>query len=252
MRRSFIILAVLCASIILILCFLSTQTGVLTIDAMIPRFIHAWAVQQVQGFASHDNREWENVWYGVPILQYPNDLMVYENLITKAKPDMIIETGTWCGGLTLYLATLVDRFDMPGQVVTIDIDPTQWEKIGRRVTINKRITDRITFIQGNSTAPDIFSLVSGIAKDHKCILVILDSDHRAPHVLSELNLYSTLVTPGSYIIVNDTASNTWEGSPGPYAAVNEFLRNHEAFMLDPFPQRYSLSSMHSGILKRLK
>jgi cephalosporin hydroxylase len=50
---------------------------------------------------------WEQVtWLGVPVLKYPTDLLVYEEMIYEVKPDVILDIGTARGGSALYFATL--------------------------------------------------------------------------------------------------------------------------------------------------
>ncbi len=43
--------------------------------------------------------------------------------------------------------------------------------------------------------------------ESESVLVILDSDHSKNHVLTELKIYSKIVTIGSYIIVEDLNIN---------------------------------------------
>ena len=63
-------------------------------------------------------------------------------------------------------------------------------------------------------------------KPDDVILVILDSDHSKDRVSKELLLYKSIVTTGSYMIVEDTSINgnpllpDW--GPGPMEAVEEF------------------------------
>ena len=33
-------------------------------------------------------------WLGVPAIKYPTDLMMYQELIVRRRPDLIVETGT--------------------------------------------------------------------------------------------------------------------------------------------------------------
>ena len=37
-------------------------------------------------------------WLGIPIIQFPSDLVVLQEIIYKYKPDIVIETGIAHGG----------------------------------------------------------------------------------------------------------------------------------------------------------
>jgi cephalosporin hydroxylase len=89
------------------------------------------------------------------------------------------------------------------------------------------------------------------------VLVSLDSDHRKDHVLNELRLYSRLIPVGSYIVVEDTDINghpVFPGyGPGPWEAVEIFLKENPAFAVDEDLNNTHLMSMHPrGYLKRVK
>ena len=97
-------------------------------------------------------------------------------------------------------------------------------------------------IQGSSTDEDIARQVYDFAKGKNQVLVVLDSSHTHNHVLKELQLYSPLVTKGSYLIVFDTiiedmpedffADRPWGKGNNPKTAVWEFLKNNDRFQID--------------------
>jgi len=82
--------------------------------------------------------------------------------------------------------------------------------------------------------------------------------------LRELQLYSKMVTPGSYLIVNDThlegigwiRQNLWnrifhpELGIGPLTAVHQFIGSTTDFAIDSTLPRSYLSCSPSGFLKR--
>ena len=45
-------------------------------------------------------------WAGIPIIKFPNDLMVLQEIISKVQPDVIIETGVAHGGSVVFSASL--------------------------------------------------------------------------------------------------------------------------------------------------
>lgn len=60
------------------------------------------------------------------------------------------------------------------------------------------------------------------------VMVVLYSDHTAPHVLREIRMYSPMVTKDAYLIVEDTSVNgnpvLPDFGPGPKEAVEVFSR----------------------------
>ena len=87
------------------------------------------------------------------------------------------------------------------------------------------------------------------------VMVILDSDHQAAHVLNELNLYAPLVTVGSYLIVEDThITHEWDVpgiERGPAEALAEWLPLHPEFEVDLTRERFGLTVCSGGFLKRV-
>eukprot|EP00931_Biecheleriopsis_adriatica_P060042 TRINITY_DN36030_c0_g1_i1.p1 TRINITY_DN36030_c0_g1~~TRINITY_DN36030_c0_g1_i1.p1 ORF type:complete len:351 (+),score=81.12 TRINITY_DN36030_c0_g1_i1:36-1088(+) len=54
-------------------------------------------------------------WLGVQVLQDSQDLMYLQHIAYMKKPDVIIETGTYKGGLTFFFATILDWIDKEHQ-----------------------------------------------------------------------------------------------------------------------------------------
>lgn len=203
---------------------------------------------------AQEQREYANTWFGIPVLQFPSDLWTYQELIDQVNPDVVIETGTYYGGLSCYLAMLLDYRNPHGQVITVDIWRGGWDDTVRGGRVKPHVLDRILFIEGSSTSPDVFEQIERMVGD-RTVLVILDSLHTRPHVLRELELYSRLVSPRSYIVVNDTHHDRnadTEFQEGPAAAVRVFLETHPEFMVDPSTERFMVSSCHGGVLRRVR
>lgn len=190
----------------------------------------------------YNSKVWRRTfWLGTPIQKCPLDLWIYQEIIYKLKPDIIIETGTANGGSALYLANLCDLINN-GEVITIDT----------AVKKNRPKHKRITYLTGSSISSDIIKLVKSLIKNKSKIMVILDSDHSKNHVLKELKIYSNFVTEDSYLIVEDTNIN---GHPvklnfglGPWESVNEFLKDNKNFYIDRTKEKFYLTFNPKGFL----
>jgi cephalosporin hydroxylase len=53
----------------------------------------------------YQSEVWQNTyWRNTPVLKCPFDLWIYQELIFKLQPDLIVECGTWAGGSSLFMA----------------------------------------------------------------------------------------------------------------------------------------------------
>ena len=125
-------------------------------------------------------------WLGLPIIQYPQDIVAIQEIIWKVKPDLVIETGIARGGSLLLSASILELIGH-GTVLGIDMDI---RKLNKRNIKKNHLIKRISMIEGPATDKKIVSQVKKFAKGKKRILLFLDSAHTFEHVLEELNSYS--------------------------------------------------------------
>lgn len=194
--------------------------------------------------AHPDDRTYRITWLGYEMFKCPLDLWIYQEIIVKQRPRLIVETGTYRGGSALYLASLCDLIGH-GEIVTVDVDAS-WDAMRPR-------HPRISYLTGSSVDPALVAQVRAKA-GRDGAMVILDSDHRAEHVLAELRAYSGLVPSGGYLIVEDTNVNGHPAypafGPGPWEAVDAFLAEAPDFQPDPACERLLMTMNPRGFLRR--
>ena len=171
-------------------------------------------------------------WLGVPIIQMPGDLIVFQDIVYKTQPDLIIETGVARGGSLIFWASIQQLCGIEGRVLGIDIDIRDHAIQAIR---SSRFNENIELILGSSTSEDVIPKVADIASNFERVMVVLDSNHTHDHVMEELKLYSELVSPGCMLLVLDTAiddlevdpDRNWGPGASPKSAVLDFMANHE-------------------------
>lgn len=185
-----------------------------------------------------------NTWLGVKTWKCPLDLWVYQELLYRVRPDVVVETGTYKGGSAYFMAGIFDLMSH-GRVLTIDVDEDG----------DRPEHERIDYLTGSSVDPAVLARVRQEVAGTETVLVILDSDHRRDHVLAELREYSRIVTPGSYLIVEDTNINGHpvraEYGPGPREAVEIFLADTHDFVPDATCEKFLLTWNGGGYLRRV-
>lgn len=199
-------------------------------------------------------------WLGLPIIQFPQDIIALQEIIWQVKPDLIIETGIARGGSLIFHASMLELLNNDGQVVGIDIDI---RKHNRDEIEKHPMFKRITLLEGSSVCDEIIEKATELAKGKNKILVLLDSNHTHDHVLEELKLYSKFVSKDSYLIVYDTVvedmpDELWNDRPwgkgnNPKTAVWEFLKTNSDFEIDKsIDNKLLITVAPDGYLKKVK
>jgi cephalosporin hydroxylase len=194
-------------------------------------------------FYESGTRTWSNTrWLGTPAQKCPFDLWVYQELLHELRPEVIVECGTADGGSAMFLASICDLLGA-GEIVTIDVRE-----------LERPAHDRVTYLTGSSTATEIVDAVRERVQGRSPVLVLLDSDHSRDHVLAEMRLYAPLVTPGSYLVVEDSNVNgnpvLPDFGPGPGEAIDAFLAESDEFEIDESREKYFLTFNPRGYLRK--
>jgi cephalosporin hydroxylase len=177
---------------------------------------------------------WTDTWWqGVRLAKCPMDLWIYQELIYETKPSLIIETGTFLGGSALYFAHLLDLNRSHGEVITVDVETYAQCPPSH---------SRITYLRGSSTDPAVVAQITGRTPNQR-VMVVLDSDHTYEHVMAELECYAGLVTPGCYLVLEDTDTD------GPQAALQAFLPDAR-FVQDRSREKNLMTLYPGGWLRR--
>ncbi|MBK7562186.1 MAG: cephalosporin hydroxylase family protein [Chitinophagaceae bacterium] len=199
-------------------------------------------------------------WMGRPIIKYPQDIAIMQELVWDVKPDLIIETGIAHGGSIIFSSSMMELLGNGGKVIAVDIDIRQHN---REAIEQHPMMKNITMLEGSSVDEKIVQQIADYAKGFKKVMVVLDSNHSHEHVYRELELYTPLVSIGSYILLPDTfveffpkgyvTNRPWDVGNNPYTAMEAFLKTTTRFVKDEMITNKLLitEALGGGYLKRI-
>lgn len=200
-------------------------------------------------------------WMGRPIIKFPADIVIQQELMWRLKPDLVIETGIAHGGSIVFTASMMEMMGIQGEVVGVDIDIRPHN---RELIESHPMMKRITMYEGSSTDPVLVEKIQKHTVGKKCVIVILDSLHSHKHVYDELKAYAEMVTVGSYCILPDTFieffpkgyyshNRPWDVGDNPYTAMKQYLSETDLFETDnSLSQKAMITETIEGYLRRVK
>jgi cephalosporin hydroxylase len=186
---------------------------------------------------------WDNkyvysfTWLGRPIIQLPEDMIRLQEVIYAVQPDVIVETGVAHGGSLVFYASLCKAMDR-GRVIGVDVEIRPHN---REAIESHPLSPLITLVEGSSIDPHVINEVKSHIRPGETTMVMLDASHQKAHVLAELEAYSPLITPGSYIIAMDGIMEKLAGAPrsqqdwtwnNPRQAALEFVAKNPDFVIE--------------------
>jgi cephalosporin hydroxylase len=198
---------------------------------------------------------YEPTWLGIPIIQYPGDVLMMQELIWKLRPEVIVETGFAHGGSAIFYASMLELLGR-GKVISVDIEIRQYNRVAVQ---SHPLSHRIETIEGSSVDPAVVAEVKNRIGDGHKVLVTLDSNHSYEHVLKEMELFAPMVSSNSYLVAMDGAQALVADIPrgkeewrddNPLRAIHEFLERNPEWEVDPYYNRLLVTSNPDGFLRR--
>ena len=212
-------------------------------------------------FIEADRHNWihQTNWLGEPSLQTPEDLITFQEIIFRTKPDFLLEVGVAWAGSLLFYATIMESIGH-GQIIGIDIFIP--DDLKDRI-FSHSVSKRIKLIQSSSLLEDSYRKIHNIIGGNKNTMVHLDSDHTEEHVFKELSMYSELVTKENYLICGDTIIDfipeqthrprEWGKTNNPNTALKRFLKVNNRFEVDQtYDKKRLMSNQPGGYLRCIK
>jgi cephalosporin hydroxylase len=208
------------------------------------------------------SRHRQDIYAGVRLAKFPEDLRVYEHLIWASKPNVVIEIGTLRGGSALWfrdrLRTLAGygHIDRP-LVISIDLHVDEAREDVRRV--DPAYEKTIVLLQGDVTDPGLPDEVEALLPTDARCLVVEDSAHVFETTMAALSGFARFVPSQGFFVVEDGSVDCEEmrlradWPRGVLPAVREWLQSAEGrrFRVRRDLEIYGVTAHPEGFLQRV-
>ena len=209
-------------------------------------------------------------WLGVQFQSSPTDAIVFQQLLWRIKPDLIIDLGTNVGGSALFFASIMSLYTDTGAIVTVDAKPFTENWLNKDRVLCKDCTNPadnplwkkyVHFIQGLTIDAQTIEKVKRYVSNATTVFISHDASHIGHIVYQDLINFAPFVSINSYLVVQDTKlDRIFNSNTGPLDAVRKFLKYQNntknpvdyTFKVDRSVEIYYYSQHAYGWLKRVK
>jgi cephalosporin hydroxylase len=191
------------------------------------------------------NLPWRRTtWLGAPVRTAPTDLFAYQEVVSRVRPDWVVEIGTSDEGRATFLASICELVGH-GQVVSVR-GPDAVEPAPH---------PRLHVYTGDALDPAVREKVHALVGGGNAVVFLGGCTDRGA-TASQFEAYADMVAAGSYVVVTDTVVNgrpVWPSfGPGPAEGIKQILGRHGDFVADPEMEKYALSFNPGGFLRRVR
>ncbi len=204
-----------------------------------------------------ENWAYQHTWMNEPMLQTPEDIIKFQEIIFQYKPKILIEVGIAWGGLLLFLDSIKEKAKIK-KIIGIDI----FIPDSLKNRLNKKISKDVKIFNSSSIDDKLILKLKRLIKNQRC-LVHLDSNHTEEHVLKELICYDKILKKNDLIIVGDTIINyipnqkhrirEWNNKKNPKTALDKFLKTNKKYkIVKHLSNNLLLSNNYLGHIIKIK
>ncbi|HYV14739.1 MAG TPA: CmcI family methyltransferase [Conexibacter sp.] len=241
-----------------------TDPLVVTIENSLPRAVAVTPETPLREYwRKRALQHTDDRYLGIKMSKFPEDLRVYEHLLWVAAPDVVVELGAQSGGSTLWLRDHLRTLQTygalaaPPRVIAVDIDLS-----AARHNVAARDPgweESIAFVEGDVCDRAVRAAVGRHIPPGAVCMVIEDSAHVAETTRAALELYSDLIAPGGFFVVEDGCVDVeWmrvkdDWPVGVLPALASWLASDQGsdFRVRRDLELYGISCHPSGFLQRV-
>ena len=180
-------------------------------------------------------------WLGHPVMNAPNDLHAYQQLLAEVKPDWVVDIAQEPTGRAFYLATICDLLDHGSVLEVVDAEG------------DSPSHPRIQRIVGQAEDADTVAAVRKVVGDSPKALVVLGTRGKRDRLIAQFEAYCPMVSVGSFVVIEFTTLNGFPidatFGPGPHEALRRIMNVHGEFVAEAW-REHPPTFNHAGLLRR--